>query len=54
MANFPRETRRRPSICSNCNSKSYCANAAPGVTDCENFNKFPKPMHDEPKPAHRN
>lgn len=38
---------KAPSICDKCNSKSYCANRAPGMSGCENFNKFPKPGHDD-------
>lgn len=37
----------KETICNNCNSKSYCANKALGVTDCVNYNKFPKPSADE-------
>lgn len=41
------------SICDHCNSKSYCGNRAPGVTGCVNFNKFPKPAHEEQAPTRR-
>lgn len=39
----------RESICNKCNSKTYCANRVNGVTDCINYNKFPKPTADEQK-----
>lgn len=37
----------RNSICSKCNSKSYCANAESGMLACINFNKFPREKQDE-------
>ena len=39
----------KESICNKCNSKTYCANRANGITGCINFNKFPKPAPDEGK-----
>ena len=39
----------RESICNKCNSKTYCANRANGVTDCINYNKFQKSTADEQK-----
>ena len=44
------EKNKRPSICDNCNSKTYCSNKAAGVKACINYNRFPKDTSGE---AHR-
>lgn len=36
------DNKKRPSLCDNCNSKTYCMNKTSGVKACINFNRFPK------------